>query len=156
MNQKWHRRWLQLARHISTFSKDPSTKVGAVIIDKNNKLVSIGYNGFPKDVEDTTERYLDKKIKYSMIVHAEQNAILNTNVDLQDCTLYVYPTLMKGACCNECAKSVATKGIKNVVYYKTEPNERWTDQGKTTLTMFAESNVKIIEICKNGKGVLNV
>jgi dCMP deaminase len=89
-SQKWHNRFLDLAKFISGWSKDPSTKVGAVIVDKNKRIVSVGYNGFPKDVKDDNRLY-DRESKYLIIIHAEINAILFANKSLDDCILYTYP-----------------------------------------------------------------
>ena len=72
---KWDKRWIGVAEHIARFSKDPSTQVGAVIVDGMNRLVSIGYNGFPRGVADDDERYNNRKTKLKLIVHAEANAI---------------------------------------------------------------------------------
>jgi len=73
---KWDDRFLSLTQFIASWSKDPSTKVGAVIADQNNRIVSMGYNGLPVGVKDHTERYSDRERKLAMIVHGEMNAIL--------------------------------------------------------------------------------
>ena len=101
---KWNQRFLNLAKHVSSWSKDPSTKVGAVIADPETKIVvGMGYNGFPRFVDDTEERYNDRPTKYKFVVHAELNAILNSNKSVRGCEIYIYPTLMKPNCCPECA-----------------------------------------------------
>lgn len=108
---KWNNRFLELAKHVSSWSKDPTTKVGAVIVDPaTNKVLGIGYNGFPRGVIDSEERYnnRDKKIKY--VVHAEINAILNTSQSLDDCEIYIWPLFS----CNDCAKAIIQSGIKYV------------------------------------------
>ena len=77
MLDKWDHRFLALAEHISNWSKDPSTQVGAVITHTRSKrVVSMGFNGFPAGVEDTRERLDDRETKYEMVVHAEQNALM--------------------------------------------------------------------------------
>ena len=96
-------------------SKDPSTQVGACIVNKNNIIESIGYNGFPKGCSDD-EFPWDREggmleTKYAFVVHAELNAILNSTRDLHGCTLYV--TLFP---CNECAKAIIQSGIKELIY----------------------------------------
>lgn len=96
-------------------SKDPSTKVGACIVNQKNKIVGVGYNGFPIGCDDEAlpwERdgdFLDTKYPY--VCHAELNAILNSSCDLSDCSIYValFP-------CNECAKAIIQSGIREVVY----------------------------------------
>ena len=96
-------------------SKDPNTQVGAVIVDENNRVVSIGYNGFPSGVSDDEFPWgreggvLDTK--YAFVVHAELNAILNSQRSVRGCSLYVslFP-------CNECAKAIIQAGIKRIIF----------------------------------------
>ncbi|NCA14162.1 MAG: hypothetical protein EBS89_08535, partial [Proteobacteria bacterium] len=76
MPSDWDRWFLGLAHYVSTASKDPSTKVGAVIVDAERRVVSVGYNGLPRGVEDSEERLHNREVKYKMIIHAERNAIL--------------------------------------------------------------------------------
>lgn len=110
MSANWDQRYMDLALHVATWSKDPSTKVGAVIVNLENRIVSVGYNGFPKGVEDTEERYNDKVLKYMFVSHAERNALDNAPVSLAWCT--VYSTLFP---CNECCKSMIARGITKIV-----------------------------------------
>ena len=113
MSNKWDGRYLGLAFNVSQWSKDPSTKVGAVIVNPKNQVVSLGYNGFPKGVQDLPERYNDRETKLLLVSHAERNAMDNAPVDLSDCTIYT--TLMP---CNECCKSIIVRGIKRIVSVK--------------------------------------
>lgn len=109
--KKWDLRFLSLAKNVAQWSKDPSTKVGAVIV-KNRKILSVGYNGFPKNYPDTPELYADREKKYARVVHAEMNAILNAPISIaQPCTLYVWPLFS----CAGCAKHVAQTGIGRIV-----------------------------------------
>ena len=115
-NITWDEYFMGLAHLSSLRSKDPSTKVGAVIVDEDHKVVSIGYNGMPRGIEDNELPWgkgegLDSKYLY--VCHAEFNAILNTRNGsaLKGCTLYV--TLFP---CNECAKAIIQVGIKEIVY----------------------------------------
>src|SRR5947209_6370685 len=85
--EKWHRRFLGLAEYVSQWSKDVSTKVGAVILDSDKRVVSLGYNGFARGVMDTAERLNCRDLKYKMIVHAERNAIIFARQDLRKCTI---------------------------------------------------------------------
>ena len=87
---KWDERFMKLAEHVASWSKDPSTKVGAVIVDEQHRIVSLGSNGFPKGIADDT-RLDDRAKKYEIVVHAEINAILFANKPVGNCTLYVYP-----------------------------------------------------------------
>ena len=89
----WGNRYTCLAKEISTWSKDPSTQVGAVVIGNNGEVLSQGYNGFPRGIKDTAARLKDRERKYNLVVHAEMNAIYNAGlngVSLKGSTLYVY------------------------------------------------------------------
>lgn len=114
----WEEYFMGIALLSAQRSKDPNTKVGACIVNTDNKIVGIGYNGMPIGCKDTImpwkrtgESNLDTKYPY--VVHAELNAILNSIKNLKNCILYVtlYP-------CNECAKAVIQSGIKKVIYYE--------------------------------------
>lgn len=113
----WDKYFMGVALLSAMRSKDPSTQVGACIVNKKMRIVGIGYNGFPYGVEDDTfpwengDDFLNSKYPY--VVHAEPNAILNSTVSLDGSTLYV--TLFP---CNECAKLIIQSGIKEVVYLK--------------------------------------
>jgi len=101
VSEKWDNRFLDLARFVSGWSKDPSTKVGAVIADANRRIVSVGYNGFPIGVDDTPWRLEDREMKLSLTVHAEINAVLfaKSNGEVSGCTLYTWPFMP----CDRCA-----------------------------------------------------
>jgi dCMP deaminase len=135
MSEKWDRRFLDMAHTIASWSKDPSTKVGAVIVNQRHRLVSVGYNGFPAEVEDTDERYDNRELKYKMVVHAERNAIDNAERSVDGCTIYT--TLPP--CCT-CAGGIITKGIKEVVTVKSD-NPRWAADFEISKRMFHEAGV---------------
>lgn len=135
---KWDSRFLDLAQFISNWSKDPSTKVGAVITDTNNRIISIGYNGFPQNISDN-HRLNDRETKYKIIVHGEMNAILFAGKPLTGYTLYTYPFMP----CSRCASMVIQAGIKKVVSYNNMP-ERWSQDFDISLDLFRESNVEIV------------
>jgi dCMP deaminase len=135
---KWDLRFLNLASHISTWSKDPSTKVGSVIVNEKNHILSVGYNGFPSGVEDNDSRYLDRDTKLKFVCHAERNALDNAHSDVSDCTLYA--TLMP---CNECAKSIIQRGIKRVVCYVPESFDGTRFNWEVTTSMFEEAGIKL-------------
>lgn len=111
----WDEYFMGVAILSSKRSKDPSTQVGACIVNQDKKIVGIGYNGFPNGIDDDTfpwgkqGDYVDTKYPY--VVHAEPNAILNATTSLKNCTIYV--TLFP--CC-ECAKLIIQSGIKEIVY----------------------------------------
>lgn len=111
----WDEYFMGLAHLSAMRSKDPSTQVGAVIVDQEHKVIGIGYNGLPIGCSDD-EFPWDREggmleTKYAFVVHAELNAILNSTRDLHGCTLYVslFP-------CNECAKAIIQSGIRKIVY----------------------------------------
>ncbi|AMQ66003.1 dCMP deaminase [Stenotrophomonas phage vB_SmaS-DLP_6] len=107
----WDMRFAQLAKLVSLWSKDPSTKVGSVIVRPDKTIASVGFNGFPKGVPDTPEWYEDREIKYKLVKHAEENAILFSQESLEGYTLYVYPLPP----CSQCAGDIVQRGIKRVV-----------------------------------------
>lgn len=135
----WDFRFLRLAREVSSWSKDPSTQVGAVIIDDNNRVVSIGYNGFPRSIEDD-ERLNNREEKYKIIVHAEMNALLFANRSLEKCTLYTYPFMP----CPRCASMLIQSGISRVVSPENS-HTGWEEDFKTSRQMFAEAGVFLHE-----------
>lgn len=140
-NRNWDRWFLGLAAYISTASKDPSTKVGAVIVRPEDRVViGLGYNGFPRGVSDTEERYADRAKKYALVAHAELNAILNASSDVKGATLYC--TLF---CCNECAKAIAQSGIKRVVSPPVpfEMQERWAASFDAAMLIFGEAGISV-------------
>jgi len=140
---KWDQRFLELAKLVSTWSKDPSTKVGAVITD-DRRIISVGYNGFPEGVLDSSERYSNREIKYKYMVHAERNALLFANTSLKNTTLYTYPFMP----CSECAGMIIQSGIKRVVTL-INTNERWKESFEITKNMFDEAGVNLTQYSKN-------
>ena len=111
----WDEYFMGIAKLSAMRSKDPHTQVGACIVNEQNKIVGIGYNGFPRGVSDDNfpwEKTTDyKNSKYAYVCHAELNAILNSGCDLTGCSLYV--TLFP---CNECAKAIIQSGITTIYY----------------------------------------
>jgi dCMP deaminase len=136
----WDEYFMGIALLSALRSKDPNTQVGACIVGKNNKIVGIGYNGFPigcSDEDFSWERKADNinDTKYPYVVHAEANAILNSTKDLHGARLYVglYP-------CNECAKLIIQSGIIEVVYLSDKYKE--SDSAKAARKMFEKAGVK--------------
>lgn len=137
----WDKRFLDLAEFISYWSKDPSTKVGAVIVDQNNIIVSVGFNGFPRGITDDS-RLNNRDTKYSIIVHAENNALMFAKRPTDGCTLYTYPFMP----CPKCAGMIIQSGIKRVVTYKnTIDRNRWEVDFEISRNLFYESNVQLEE-----------
>lgn len=123
--EKWDKRFLDLAALVAGWSKDPSTKTGAVIVDDSRRVISVGYNGFPQRMPDFTALYEDREQKYSRIVHCEVNALLFARGSVNDCTLYTYPFMS----CDRCVVQMLQAGIGRFVAPK--PTEdaltRWGD-----------------------------
>lgn len=140
MDNKWHRRFFELTQHVADWSKDPSTQVGACVVNEDKQVLSLGFNGFPRGVDDNISRLMNRETKYKFVSHAERNALDNAYVDIKGSTLY--STLFP---CNECAKGIIQKGIKTVV--TTHPDlDRTHNNLEESLQMFSEAGVKIIFI----------
>jgi len=107
----WDDWYMKLATIVAAKSKDPSTKVGYVIVRRDNTIASVGYNGFPRDIEDTTERLNDRPTKYALTIHAEMNAIIAARENLKGYKLYT--TLLT---CDRCFLHIIQAGIKHIVY----------------------------------------
>jgi dCMP deaminase len=105
-SDKWDRRFIELAKLISSWSKDPSTQAGAVITDNKRRVISMGYNGLAQGVEDLPERLNNREIKYKMFVHAERNAIIFARQSLENCLQYLYLALYDGRCLRSYGDSV--------------------------------------------------
>lgn len=147
--EKWDRRFLKIAQDVSTWSKDPRRKVGAVAVDPvDRRVLSTGYNGFPKWIIDIPERMNDREIKSTYIIHAELNCIFNavyTGVSLRDTTLYVYGLPP----CSECAKGIIQVGIRRIVceYDTTGDDVKWIESfNRYSQSMFMEAGVEICRI----------
>jgi dCMP deaminase len=135
---KWDRRMLGLVNLIATWSKDPSTGVGAVIVDSKNRIVSVGFNGFPRAVCDSDEALFDRDEKLRRTIHAEENALLFAGRPVEGCTIYVtHPP------CARCAAKLIQSGIARVVSNQPLPEfrERWVDEMRSASAMFLEAGV---------------
>lgn len=132
----WDQFFMSMAELTATRSKDPSTKVGAVIVDYNRRVIGLGYNGFPRGVDDRPERYTDKKIKYSLVVHAEANAIVNSFTGLSDTTIYttMFP-------CSSCTKLIIQSGISRVVCPPPREEGVWSEDANFSKQMLREALV---------------
>ena len=140
MTDQWNDRFMSLAYSVAEWSKDPSTKVGAVIVNDKKQVLAIGYNGFPRGVKDLPERYADRTTKLNFVAHAERNALDNAFTSVEGATLYstLYP-------CTECAKGIIQRGIKTVVtskdFHETHAHRFNFDISKT---MFNEAGVDVL------------
>jgi len=140
MSDKWDARFVKLAMHIANWSKDPSTKVGCVVVGEDREIRSTGFNGFPRGIKDDEERLLDREQKYPLICHAEENAIMHAariGVSLKGSTAYVtWPP------CSRCARSLIQSGIKEIIYPTPgEIPERWIDDFNISNGMISEAGV---------------
>ena len=144
----WDEYFMGIAYLSAMRSKDPSTQVGACIIDEDKKIIGIGYNGFPIGSNDDEMpwnkegEFLDTKYPY--VVHAELNAILNSIKSLKNCTIYVthFP-------CNECAKAIVQSGIKKVVYFSDKHKDKDSTKASIRILENAGLEVKKVEVRKN-------
>jgi dCMP deaminase len=141
----WDLFYLQMAELISTRSKDPSTKAGAVIVSGANHIVSLGYNGFPQRMPDDKELYENREEKYSRIIHAEMNAVLFASLPLpQYCTLYTWPFMP----CDRCVVCMIQSGIKRFVAPACPPDkaERWEEVFTKTRRYIKECGADLVEV----------
>ena len=137
---KWDLRFLEMASLISGWSKDPSTRVGAVIVNKDKQIISLGYNGLPKKIPDDPIILNNRFEKYKYIIHAETNAILTANSSIKDCTIYTFPFLP----CTNCASMIIQSGVKRVVSFQCVDN-RWKTALQDSKSLFQIANVECIE-----------
>jgi dCMP deaminase len=138
--EKWHVRFIKLAHEVSTWSIDPSTKVGCVLV-KNKRVISTGYNGFPKNISDSFDRLMDREQKYEITVHAEVNAVTTAalhGVSTDGATAYVTWNP-----CSRCAAVLINAGITSV--YASAENEiptRWLSNFILASNLLAEAGVE--------------
>lgn len=141
----WVNYFMGMAEYVSTKSKDPSTKVGAVIVNSDNIVVGMGYNGFPRGVKDKKEWLENREIKYEMIIHAEVNAVLNATQSLKGCHIYVtHPP------CARCMAVLIQAGITSVMT-KSPPEDmrqRFAKSYEICDMMSESSGIDVFEIIK--------
>ena len=143
MSEKWDYRFMNLALHVADWSKDPSTKVGAVIT-RGRHVIGMGYNGFPKGTIDDEEIYLDRPVKYRRVVHAEVNALIQAGKVVSSITdpLTMYSTLCP---CSTCTGIAINSGIRSFVTMKPTDDEmnRWGDSFLESISMIQEAEIQI-------------
>lgn len=143
--KEWWDKWfLDIARHIATASKDPSTKVGAVIARPDKTIASTGYNGFPMYMPDNTAYLENRDEKYSRIVHAEMNAMLFAREPIRGYTLYTVPFMP----CDRCFVHVVQAGIVRAVFPKCPDSKlsRWKDSFDKVRKYAGETGVELVEV----------
>lgn len=137
---RWDARYIKIAQEVAQWSKDPSTKVGSVISSRlRTKIISTGYNGFPRGFNDDPAGYENRDFKYPRVVHAEANAILNAACSLRNCVLYcTHP------CCANCTGLLINAGITTVVWIKPDDIflDRWADSMAITMDMLDQCGVR--------------
>lgn len=146
-SQKWHERFMDVAELVRTWSKDPSTKVGAVVVGPDREIRSTGYNGLVRGVDDNKPERLERPTKYDFFEHAERNAVYNAcliGASLKGCVIYV--TAMP---CPDCARAIIQSGIKMVVTHKPEfaedaPAGTWRDKVGYSEEMFQEAGIELL------------
>ncbi len=147
----WDEYFMGIALMSAQRSKDPSTQVGACIVSSENKILSVGYNGMPRNCNDDDYPW-DREgealdTKYMFVCHAELNAILNySGANLKGSKVYV--TLFP---CNECAKALIQSGVSEVIYY----SNKYSDSFSTiaAMRMFESAGIKMTEYKKSGKEI---
>jgi dCMP deaminase len=139
---RWHPRFLDMARMVATWSKDPNTQMGAVIVSHDRRFITTGYNGFPRGIRDD-KRLLDRELKRKMVVHAEANAVYNCPWDPHkiDSTIYI-----TGQPCGDCAKAIIQAGIKKVVYLRYDFTDHWAETMMIAQQLLLEAGVELIEV----------
>lgn len=146
MTPSWDRKYLQAAKFFAGWSKDPSTKVGCIIVGDSNEMRSMGFNGPPRGVDDNVEARWARPAKYAWCAHAEENAILNAarmGISLMAATAYVASFPDKLTPCDRCARAIIQSGICRVV---TEPSaipERWRESFQIGEAMMLEAGIVI-------------
>lgn len=148
-SDKWNKRFMELAFLVASWSKDPSTKTGAVIVGPDKEIRSTGYNGPVRGVNDDVQERLERPTKYDFFEHAERNALYNaclTGVSVKGCTMFATHTP-----CVDCARAIIQSGIKTVITNKivideTTPKNTWRDKLSVSAQMFEEAGVKYIEL----------
>jgi len=141
---KWDRRFLEMAKLVASWSKDPSTQTGAVIVAPDRRIVSLGYNGFPRGVSDSPNRLKDREWKYEHVVHCEMNAVLFADRHLlKGSCLYTWPF----ASCVRCAVHMIQVGIVRAVSptLPADKAKRWGESLNKTREVFAEAGVEFVE-----------
>lgn len=151
---RWDNHFLRLSVEHARMSKDPFTKVGAVVVGPDREIRSTGFNGFPRGIADTPERLADRETKLSLVVHAEMNAILNAariGTPTKGCTLYLSAVddtgeVWGGPPCTRCTVELIQSGITEIVSrpFKLVPS-RWKESIEAARLLLAEAGISYRE-----------
>ena len=148
-SEKWHYRFMEVATLVSSWSKDPSTKTGAIVVGPDREIRATGYNGLVRGVDDNKPERMERPTKYDFFEHAERNAIYNaclTGTSLKGCVIYVtHPP------CTDCARAIIQSGIKMVVTFELEKRDditspTWRDKLNYSQEMFKEAGIEYLEL----------
>lgn len=140
----WHKTAMETAKTWANRSKDTSTKVGCCILGPNHEVRSVGYNGFPRNVDDTIIKRYERPLKYKFTEHSERNAIYNAvrmGIGLEGCTLY---TTMSPCC--DCARGIIQTGIIQVIVNQEIVPERWVEDFELAINMLREAGVEVLNM----------
>ena len=147
---KWDLRFLRLAYEISTWSKDPSTQTGAVIVRPNGTIAGTGFNGFPRGMSDSASLYLNRETKYERVIHCEMNAVLSAGEFVEGYTLFTVPFLS----CPRCGVHMIQAGITTFVAPTCPPDklERWGEALGRTQALILEAGrwTRLIDVNDDG------
>ena len=146
----WDTYFLDIAEVVKRKSKDPSTQIGVVIARQSKEIITTGFNGFPRGIEEAIDSRWERPIKYEYVEHAERNAIYNAariGVSVQGATLYMVGMGPPTAPCTECAKAIIQSGIVRVVGrpYREVP-DRWTSNFDFAVALLAEAGIEFEEV----------
>ena len=143
--EKWDRRFLNVAELVSSWSKDPRKKCGTVIVRPDRSIVSVGFNGFPRGVADRPEHLADREEKLGRVVHAEVNAILAAKETLTGCTMYIWPSGI-GPSCDRCTTCIIQVGITRVVHFYENAPSSWNGAIERGLDMYRDAEVEVVSL----------
>lgn len=136
----WNKRFIDVAKLAASWSKDRNRKVGAVIVDATNRIVSTGYNGFPSGINDDVDARHERPAKYLFTEHAERNAIysaVNHGSTTKGCTI-----ILEWFPCADCARGIIQSGLKKVVCSPPDfTDDRWGESFKASDEMFKEAGI---------------
>jgi len=137
----WDQYFLNLALQVARKSKDPSTKVGAILVNDRQSIISTGFNGFPRGVQDLATRYEDKPTKRLFVQHAERNAL-----DQAECRVTGYSLYVTLCPCSECCKSIIQRGVTKVVCLPHDPvrHPDWEDSFNFSKDLLKEAGVTLV------------
>lgn len=148
---KWSKRYLEMAKNVASWSKDPSTKVGAVAVGVHGQILSQGFNGFPRGIKDLPQRLENREEKYKFVVHGEMNCIYNSclnGTSLAGSSIYVYGLPV----CSECAKGLIQVGVSKVVMqHPRNIPEIWAERYQTSEQMFREAGIPATRYDEDGE-----